>query len=208
MPATLAPPDDTDDAKLIPSDAPITCPVRVYLLRGLWDFYSFGLDDLAIEMRANIGVDASSVSGPDWKSFVDPIVAEYEAAGHDFPLVLIGHSFGADDALNLAHGLKERNIRVNLILLFDATDPPPVPDNVERVIHLYIRTNWGDAFPRTFAGNAVVAEAGNTFTVIENILVNNEYFGPGVEDVTNHFNLESDPTLHLYATQVVGQLCP
>lgn len=194
-------------AKGIPNDSPITCPVRVYLLRGLWDVYSIGLDSLADEMRTEIGVDATPVSGTQWKNYIDPIVEEHEAGGDDFQLVLVGHSFGSDNALDLAHALRDRGVPIKLIFLFDSTDPPPIPDNVERVIHLYIPTTLGSNFPRAFAGNPVVAEAGNTRTLVENIVVNEENFGPGV-NVANHYQLESNPVLHVFAIDIVEQLCP
>lgn len=170
---------------LQPSD--VDPSTQVYCLRGLWDVFSTGLDDLARKIRAE-GIPAVSLSGTDWPDVVDHITQTPASASADQRLVLVGHSFGADDAVNVARLLGRRDIRVSLLVLIDATAPPPIPDNVDRCVHMYLPNTLGDLAPRGFPGNPVVPADGNTRTEIINRPLRPEDVG----DAT-HFNIEGNP---------------
>jgi len=179
MPADRQLPDSTQD---------------VYLLRGLWDFFSLGLDDLSVELQDQ-GVDAAPMSGPDWERLGNRLVKERGAQADTSNLILVGHSFGADEAVLLARFLDKRGIGVRLLVLIDATNPPRIPANVDRCVHLYIPTALSALAPGTFAGNPVVAERGNTHTEIVNTVISEETFGAAARSV-DHFNIESSTLVH------------
>jgi pimeloyl-ACP methyl ester carboxylesterase len=179
-------------------------PERVYLLRGLWDFFSFGLDVLAEKLVAQ-GVDARAVTGPNWPRHADAIVAGYADGSDTRPLTLVGHSYGSDDAIRLARALNEQGIPVKLLYLLDATDPAPIPPNVDRCVHLYMPNALGQGVPDMFPGNPVVAEIGNDHTRIVNIVFNEEQFGSAVHGV-DHFNIEESAFVHdLVIAEVLGE---
>lgn len=182
----------------------VSCAARVYLLRGLADVFSLGLDELAEKLRA-IGVDARSISGPSWPELLT--ILDSPAHSPDEPIILMGHSYGADDALNLCKQLQARGIDVDLVFLIDATDPRPVPANVARCVHIYIPTEIGAALPSVFAGNPIVAEDGNDRTVIENRQMTVDEFGPAARSV-DHFTLDSSPLMHDAAIAEVRRICP
>jgi len=164
--------------------------VHVYLLRGLADVYSLGLDELGEKLRA-AGYSTSMVDYYTWPSTAERIISDSVSKGSTGDLVFVGHSYGADDAVHLAKSLQQRGLGVRLILLLDATRPPPIPANVDKCIHFYMPTFFGDQWPERFAGNPVFAEAGNERTLIENRYARAEPIGAASEACINHFNIDA-----------------
>jgi pimeloyl-ACP methyl ester carboxylesterase len=165
-------------------------PKQVYCLRGLWDVFSTGLDSLAAEMRER-GLTAESLSGPLWPELAERIEKASREQSLNGDLVLVGHSFGAEHALLLAYRLQEQGISVGLMVLIDATTPPPIPSNVARCVHLYIPSPLASLAPDVFPGRPVELAEGNDRTQLVNWVVTPAEFGP-----VNHFNLESNPVVH------------
>jgi pimeloyl-ACP methyl ester carboxylesterase len=107
---------------------------HVYLFRGLGDVFSLGMDTLADELNQR-GIDASSHSHGDWKAIADKAAANYKA-GKEGPIVLIGHSLGADAVMEMADYLGDKGVTVALVVPVDATQSFPAPGNVARVLNL------------------------------------------------------------------------
>ena len=167
---------------------------RVFLLRGLFDVFSLGLDDLAAEMRA-VGIDATSLSGPTWPTLADEFERDFEAGSFERPVVLVGHSFGADDAVHLCRYLKAKGVPIRLLVLLDATTPPGIPLNVGRCVHYYIPTPLSDLLPEAFAGNPVEPATDNQHTEILNIIFDQQNFGDAIQG-SDHFTIESNARIH------------
>jgi len=168
--------------------------VQIVLLRGLDDVFSLGLDTLQ-QVMVNIGLDASVYSGGAWSS-VGAQIAAARAFESDPPdLVIIGHSYGADDGIRLATYFRTRTIPVRLLILLDATSPPPIPDNVERCLHLYNLWLPGYLAPGVFSGNPVVAAPGNARTAITNEVITPNPSNTAVGCV-NHFNIDASAVVH------------
>jgi hypothetical protein len=106
---------------------------HVYLFRGLADVYSLGMNTLADELNAR-GVYATAHSHTDWKSIADKAAADYKA-GKEGPIILIGHSLGADAVMQMADYLGDKGVPVALVVPFDGTQSFPVPGNVARVVN-------------------------------------------------------------------------
>jgi thioesterase domain-containing protein len=83
------------------------------LIRGFQDWYSTGIDALANELRA-AGVDARVYAQADGKLAGDALLADAPR-----PLVLIGFSYGADDAVRISRRLKKANKPVDLLITID-----------------------------------------------------------------------------------------
>lgn len=115
-------------------------PGHVYLLRGLvGEVFSLGFYDLSARIRER-GIEASVHSMYAPGSLAGEIIASYRRA--PAPIVLIGHSSGADSAIDVAEYLRRANIPVALMFGFDPTPlAGRVPDNVELFINLYQKTN-------------------------------------------------------------------
>ncbi len=106
---------------------------HVYLFRGLADVFSTGMDTLADELN-KLGVHATSHSHTDWKAIADRAAADYKAK-KEGPIILIGHSLGADAAMEMADYLGDKGVPVALVVPFDGTQSFPAPGNVARVVN-------------------------------------------------------------------------
>lgn len=113
---------------------------HVYLIRGLiGEVFSRGLDTLADKLN-RAGVPASVHSSYSTGSLANEIVENYRR--EPGPVILIGHSTGADAAIDIAKRLREANVPVGIIFGFDPTPiASVVPDNVELFINLFQKTN-------------------------------------------------------------------
>ena len=114
---------------------------RVYLLRGWFGVFSTGLDSLAEELRSK-GIKAEAVGHLAWRSTVSAIVKD-RAAGKSGSLVLVGHSQGANNVIEMARLLEKEKIPVDLLVTLAPLLQDPVPDNVVRAINYYHSPGWG-----------------------------------------------------------------
>ncbi len=152
----------------------------VYLFLGLGNIFSTGLDTLAGELRAR-GVPANALNYVGWGSVAAQIEARYRKDKRALPVVIIGHSFGADAAIAMAAELGSKHIPVSLVVTFDATVAAPVPANVRRLINYYAPSDGiGKRLSpgRGFHGH------------LENIDVDKLHEG------IDHFDIEKDPSFH------------
>jgi hypothetical protein len=108
-------------------------PATVYLLRGFLNVFSLGMDDLATKLQAD-GISSTVMNHADADFVTSRIVTNYNAGNHG-PVVLIGHSLGADAIVEVADALAQYNIPVALLVLFDGTEPHQVPANVVTAIN-------------------------------------------------------------------------
>jgi hypothetical protein len=106
---------------------------HVYLFRGLADVFSVGMDTLADELNKR-GVYATSHSHTDWKPIADRAAADYKS-GKEGPIILVGHSLGADAVMEMADYLGDKGVPVALVVPFDGTQSFPASGNVGRVIN-------------------------------------------------------------------------
>jgi hypothetical protein len=120
---------------------------HVYLLRGLFNVFSLGMDTLGQELSKR-GVETSVDNYADWQVLADRAAARYRA-GSENPIILIGHSLGADAVMDMAAYLGRRDVPVALVIPFDGTKTLIAPGNVGRVVNLtqrsyaYVRAGTG-----------------------------------------------------------------
>ncbi|HTZ04073.1 MAG TPA: thioesterase domain-containing protein [Xanthobacteraceae bacterium] len=107
---------------------------HVYLLRGLLNIFSLGMDTLAGQLNKR-GIYATVDNHADWQSLADSAAANYKA-GKEGPIILIGHSLGADAVMEMAAYLGRRGVPVALVVPFDGTSAFPASANVARVLNL------------------------------------------------------------------------
>src|SRR5262249_13191024 len=116
---------------------------RVYLLRGWFGVFSTGLDSLAEELRSK-GIKAEAVGHLAWRSTVSEIVKD-RAAGKSGSLVLVGHSQGANNVIEMARLLGGGKNPVDLLVTLAPLFQDPIPGNVVRAINYYHSPGWGAA---------------------------------------------------------------
>lgn len=148
---------------------------HVYLLRGLMNIFSLGMDTLAEQLNRH-GVYATVHGYGEWQSLADRAAVDFKA-GKEGPIILIGHSLGADAVMQMAAYLGRKGIPVALVVPFDGTQSFAASDNVARVLNLtqrdYAYMRRGPGFHGTLA----------------NIDVSSD---PSID----HINIDKSPRLH------------
>jgi hypothetical protein len=153
-----------------PSAGPRAAATHVYLMRGFLNVFSLGMDSLAAELRG-AGISATVDSYFDWHEVAHAIAADYKA-GQRGPIVLVGHSFGADSVMDMGTDLGREGVPVALIVAFDGTYAHAASANVARVLNLYKGTDRLVTSGPGFHGeltNYYVADANVTHTNIDKV---------------------------------------
>jgi hypothetical protein len=138
---------------------------RVLLLRGWFGVFSTGMDGLANELKAQ-GIKAQVAGHLYWSTAIKEIVKE-RAASKTSPLVLIGHSQGANNVIDIARALEAQKIPVDLLVTLAPFMQDPVPANVVRAINYYQSPGWGAPLTpdRGFHGKLSNIDVGNDWTI-------------------------------------------
>jgi hypothetical protein len=156
-------------------------PNAVIILRGVaGEVFSEGMDELAAKIRRE-GHPTVVDSFANWMT-----LASARAENKHPCQAIIGHSAGADDAIEIARALNRRGIDVDNLFLFDPNIPLTIPPNVH---HCY---NFISPVP-VGHGVSVLPDLGNTRTVIDNEIKWN----------LNHLNIDNNVALQNF---VAGKL--
>jgi hypothetical protein len=106
---------------------------HVYLFHGIFAFLSLGMDDIAGKLQRR-GINATLHSYDEWQTVAEQAAAGYQA-GTDYPIILIGHSLGANSVMKIADYLNKAGVPVALAVTFDSTDTYYAPQNVARLLN-------------------------------------------------------------------------
>jgi hypothetical protein len=119
----------------------------VYLLRGLLNVFSLGMDDLAAKLQRR-GIAAGVYEYGQWESLCQDAAARWRSSRTQ--IVIVGHSLGADSVIYMANRLGQMGIPVALVVAFDPVHPVPLTGGTTaRFVNLYQSNNgWGAAVPR------------------------------------------------------------
>ena len=119
---------------------------KVYLLRGLTNVLSPGLDQLNEDLqRRNIDVTITN------HAFSDSLASEAIEgckSGRIGSIVLVGHSLGGSAAVSMAERLRQAGIHVALIVTIDPVVKTVVPNNVHLLKNFYLSSGMGTAVER------------------------------------------------------------
>jgi hypothetical protein len=114
---------------------------QVVLLRGWFGVFSTGLDTIAAELRGK-GINAETISHLAWKTTAQRL-ANQRGAGEKLRIVLVGHSQGGNNAIDMARELSTHKVPVELLITLAPFKQDPVPSNVVRAINYYQPGGWG-----------------------------------------------------------------
>ena len=157
---------------------------RVYLFRGVLNIFSLGLDEIADKLEAR-NVQVTVLNHSSTSSARMEILAGGTARRPGTrPLVLVGHSLGANAVMRLANSLNEENIKVNLVITLDPTNGGPLSPNVRRYINYHFSDEKLSGFPGT---PAAVRRRVRDINLREYETVSGEALG--------HFNMDSSEKL-------------
>lgn len=158
--------------------SPALADGRVYLLRGLFDL-SAGLDDLAIKIETQLKVRTVVASYVEAAALARQAIEGYRD-GSVCPVVIVGHSFGADAALGMADQLATASVPVSLIVAFSPAETRDAPANVARLVNYYQSNSyWNHVYGK---GRGFVGSIAN--------------IDLAAEDDIHHFNIEKHERLH------------
>jgi hypothetical protein len=120
---------------------------QVYLLRGLANIWSRGMDKFGKQLTAN-GVRWSIHNHRVWKELGKEAAEKYKADKSFGPIIIVGHSLGADAAVLMAEEIGNAGVPVRLIITFDGVarqneHVSKVSANVAEVLNFYKSNGWG-----------------------------------------------------------------
>lgn len=153
---------------------------HVYLLRGLMNIFSLGMDSLAQEIQ-HYGIYATVHNYSEWQTLADHAAAAYRA-GKEGPIIIIGHSLGGDAVMEMSAYLGRKGIPVALAVPFDAKGSYATPSNVGRLLNI------------THAGYGYMSRGPGFTGSLSNVDVTRD-------SSIDHLNIEKSPRLH---KQVLG----
>ncbi len=153
---------------------------HVYLLRGLMNIFSLGMDSLAAEIQHH-GIYATVHNYAEWQTLADHAAAAYHA-GKEGPIIIIGHSLGADAVMEMSAYLGRKGVPVALAVPFDAKGSYATPSNVGRLLNL------------THAGYGYMSRGAGFQGSLSNVDVSSDRS-------IDHLNIDKSPRLH---RQVLG----
>jgi hypothetical protein len=151
----LPKPKPGPQSKPAAAPAKITTDTRVYLLRGLLNIFSLGMDALSDKLNA-MGITSEVFNHDSWPQVASRIIDD-QKAGRQGAVVLIGHSLGADVLFNLTERLERDNIPVRLVVPFDPTSSYEVTKNVDHLLNFYQLNGFGRRVgaPKGYKGELV-----------------------------------------------------
>ena len=187
--------------------APLTANDRVgsvYLLRGWIGVFSTGIDSLGTQI-ADAGIHSEVYQEAQWSKLADTIIAKYESEPNHEPIVIIGHSYGADDSILITRRLAEHNIKVDLVVTLDPVTPKKVPSNVNLVYNLYQSNGALDNLP-WLRGIALTADTPGPMA-LKNMNIRTDRTDLLDDGNIDHFNIEKKPKIHQDVIAQVMQVC-
>lgn len=174
---------------------------HVYLIRGLFNVFSTGMGSAISKVR-EAKVDAHDVLWLTHGNITEAIVERHKVHGQE-PIIIGGHSDGADNSVRVARELLKHDIEVDLVIFIDPYFPPPMPRNVKKVLTIYTRgLGLVDiAKPEGRFTEEPVVEKFNTSPI--NV--------PGVAQIVgqlHHFTIDKDAATHKKILEEVTAICP
>lgn len=185
---------------------PVTSNQRVgnvYLVRGWIGVFSTGMDSLGERIREE-GIHAEVFQGEQTRQLARAIAEAYSGRDDTEPLVLIGHSYGADNVLRIARELEAANIQVDLLVTFDPVTPPQVPGNIRRLENYFKPNGAWDNLP-WLRGIPLAAQPETPVKLVNVNLIDRPDL---LEPNTNHFNIEKNEKVHAEVIRRLETVCP
>ena len=142
---------------------------HVYMLRGVLNVFSLGLDDIAAKLEAQ-GIPVTVTNYLGWASLADEAAADYRS-GRVKTIILVGHSSGATVLPDMVERLDQQGAPVKLAIGLDSVFRTSLSGRVGRYVNYYVGNGSGEP----------VAPTKQLHGTLENVNVSNV---PGVGHLT------------------------
>jgi hypothetical protein len=152
----------------VPAAAPAS-GAHVYLLRGVLNVFSLGLDGIAAKLEAQ-GIPVTITNYLGWAAVADEAAADYRS-GRVKTIILVGHSSGATVLPDMVARLSQQGAPVKLAIGLDSVFRTSLSGRVGRYVNYYIGNGNGEP----------VAPTKGLHGTLENVNVSNI---PGVGHLT------------------------
>ncbi len=146
MALLLAIPIGPGTANAMPGSGPAT-GAHVFLLRGVLNIFSLGLDDIAAKLERQ-GIPVTVANFVSWSSLADRAAAEYRS-GKVRTIILVGHSSGATALPDMVAKLGQLGVPVKLAIGLDSVFRTKLAGHAERYINFYVASGPGEPVTRT-----------------------------------------------------------
>jgi hypothetical protein len=120
---------------------------HVYLLRGVLNIFSLGLDEIAAKLRRQ-GFNVTIANYLSWSSLADEAADEYRS-GRTRTIVLVGHSSGATVLPDMVARLDRLGAPVKLAIGLDSVFRTSLSGRVGRYINFYVANGNGEPVAKT-----------------------------------------------------------
>jgi hypothetical protein len=115
---------------------------HVYLLRGVLNIFSLGLDEIAARLEAQ-GIPVTVINYLGWESLANEAAAEYRS-GRINTIILVGHSSGATVLPDMVARLDQLGAPVKLAIGLDSVFRTSLSGRVGKYINFYIANGNGE----------------------------------------------------------------
>jgi hypothetical protein len=140
-------PIGANPAQGVTSPASGASTAHVYLLRGVLNIFSLGLDDIAAKLRAQ-GVPVTVANFASWSSLADEAAAGHRS-GKLKTIILVGHSSGATALPDMVAKLDQLGVPVKLAIGLDSVFRTSLKGRVGRYVNFYIANGAGTPVERS-----------------------------------------------------------
>jgi hypothetical protein len=120
---------------------------HVYLLRGVLNIFSLGLDGIAERLQQQ-GINATVANYLSWESLAQEAAAEYRS-GQIKTVVLVGHSSGATVLPYMVARLNQLGVPVKLAIGLDSVFHTSLSGQVGRYVNFYVANGAGTVVQKT-----------------------------------------------------------
>jgi hypothetical protein len=134
-------PIGANTARAVTQPASGASTAHVYLLRGVLNIFSLGLDDIAIKLKAQ-GIPVTVANFASWSSLAEEAAAQYKS-GRLKTIILVGHSSGATALPDMVAKLDQLGVPVKLAIGLDSVFRTSLSGRVGRYVNFYIGNGAG-----------------------------------------------------------------
>lgn len=159
------------------------------MMRGFLGIFSTGMDTLSERCNQELHLQSISVAALEWPKLANYLILQKRLGRLHGPLILVGHSEGADDQIEVARRLAVYHIPVDLLILIAPFNANPIPANVKQVVNLDRSFELGKFVP--FLGYVPLSLQDPKKTILETIELSKTPV-PFSTTTINHFNVDKN----------------
>ncbi len=124
---------------------------EIFFIRGAMNIFSAGMNHMTDRMKSR-GHNAKSLSNGQWSGVARDIIKRSKSGRVSYPIVIVGHSVGGQEAPQFSDMLYKAGVPVALVIGVDPgwAAPPPFTTGSPRVVNFWVGgTSRGNPYKST-----------------------------------------------------------